>query len=196
MKVLDAMDDWNKNTHGKSGLIDRVRASTVSERPRPSTQMIEFLKEWVPACTSPMCGNSVCQDRRFLARWMPQFEAWFHYRNLDVSTLKELAKRWRPEVLRRREEVGRAHGVGRHPGVHLRTAPLPRQFPAPGMRYQDPSRRSSVKVSARRPAPRRNSHTGFHSGASCMTGLRSFMTSSSGQGVLSPTIGTVRMSAK
>ncbi|WP_341645155.1 oligoribonuclease [Thauera sp. SDU_THAU2] len=95
--VLDAMDDWNKNTHGKSGLIERVRASTVSEA-EAEAQMLAFLKEWVPARTSPMCGNSVCQDRRFLARWMPQFEAWFHYRNLDVSTLKELAKRWRPEV--------------------------------------------------------------------------------------------------
>ncbi|MCV2217820.1 oligoribonuclease [Thauera sp. Sel9] len=95
--VLDAMDDWNKNTHGKSGLIERVRASTVSEA-EAEARMLAFLKEWVPARTSPMCGNSVCQDRRFLARWMPQFEAWFHYRNLDVSTLKELAKRWRPEV--------------------------------------------------------------------------------------------------
>lgn len=95
--VLDAMDDWNKNTHGKSGLIDRVRASTVSEA-EAEALMIAFLQQWVPARTSPMCGNSVCQDRRFLARWMPQFENYFHYRNLDVSTLKELAKRWRPEV--------------------------------------------------------------------------------------------------
>ena len=95
--VLDAMDDWNKNTHGKSGLIDRVRASTVSEA-EAEARMIAFLQQWVPARTSPMCGNSVCQDRRFLARWMPQFENYFHYRNLDVSTLKELAKRWRPEV--------------------------------------------------------------------------------------------------
>ena len=95
--VLDAMDDWNKNTHGKSGLIDRVRASTVSEA-EAEARMIAFLTDWVPARTSPMCGNSVCQDRRFLARWMPKFEAYFHYRNLDVSTLKELAKRWRPEV--------------------------------------------------------------------------------------------------
>ena len=95
--VLDAMDDWNKNTHGKSGLIGRVRASTVSEA-EAEALMIAFLQQWVPARTSPMCGNSVCQDRRFLARWMPQFENYFHYRNLDVSTLKELAKRWRPEV--------------------------------------------------------------------------------------------------
>lgn len=95
--VLDAMDDWNKSTHGKSGLIDRVRASTVTEA-EAEAQMIAFLQEWVPARSSPMCGNSVCQDRRFIARYMPKFEAWFHYRNLDVSTLKELAKRWRPEV--------------------------------------------------------------------------------------------------
>jgi oligoribonuclease len=95
--VLDAMDDWNRNTHGKSGLIGRVRASTIDET-AAEQQMLDFLQQWVPARTSPMCGNSVCQDRRFLARHMPQFEAWFHYRNLDVSTLKELARRWRPEV--------------------------------------------------------------------------------------------------
>ena len=95
--VLDAMDDWNRNTHGKSGLIDRVRASTLSEA-EAAAQMLAFLQQHVPARTSPMCGNSVCQDRRFLARWMPELEAWFHYRNLDVSTLKELARRWRPAV--------------------------------------------------------------------------------------------------
>ena len=103
--VLDAMDDWNKSTHGKSGLIERVRASQVSEA-EAEARMIEFLQEWVPARSSPMCGNSVCQDRRFLARWMPKFEAWFHYRNLDVSTLKELAKRWRPEVYAGVKKVG------------------------------------------------------------------------------------------
>ncbi len=103
--VLDAMDDWNKNTHGKSGLIDRVKASTVSEA-EAEAQMLAFLQQWVPARTSPMCGNSVCQDRRFLARWMPAFEAWFHYRNLDVSTLKELAKRWRPEVYKGVQKTG------------------------------------------------------------------------------------------
>ena len=96
-EVLDAMDDWNKNTHGKSGLIDRVRASTVSEA-EAEAQMLAFMQEWVPERTSPMCGNSIGQDRRFLARYMPRFEAWFHYRNLDVSTLKELARRWNPEV--------------------------------------------------------------------------------------------------
>ena len=95
--VLDAMDDWNRNTHGKSGLIDRVRASTLSDA-QAEAQMLAFLQQYVPARTSPMCGNSVCQDRRVLARWMPQLENWFHYRNLDVSTLKELARRWRPEV--------------------------------------------------------------------------------------------------
>ena len=95
--VLDAMDEWNRNTHGKSGLTARVRASTVSET-AAEAQVLAFLREHVPARTSPMCGNSVCQDRRFLARWMPELEAWFHYRNLDVSTLKELARRWRPEI--------------------------------------------------------------------------------------------------
>jgi oligoribonuclease len=95
--VLDAMDEWNRNTHGKSGLIDRVRASTMAEA-EAEAQALAFLQQWVPARSSPMCGNSVCQDRRFLARWMPTLENWFHYRNLDVSTLKELARRWRPEI--------------------------------------------------------------------------------------------------
>ncbi len=95
--VLDAMDDWNKNTHGKSGLIDRVRASTTDEA-EVERLMIAFLDEHVPRRTSPMCGNSICQDRRFMARYMPALEAWFHYRNLDVSTLKELARRWNPPV--------------------------------------------------------------------------------------------------
>jgi oligoribonuclease len=96
--ALDAMDAWNKGTHGKSGLIDRVKASTVDEA-EASAQVIEFLKQYVSKNTSPMCGNSICQDRRFLAIHMPQLEAFFHYRNLDVSTLKELAKRWKPEIL-------------------------------------------------------------------------------------------------
>ncbi len=95
--VLDAMDEWNRNTHGKSGLIARVKASTEAEA-EAEARVLAFLKERVPARTSPICGNSVCQDRRFLARWMPALEAWFHYRNLDVSTLKELARRWRPAV--------------------------------------------------------------------------------------------------
>ena len=94
-EVMNAMDNWNKGTHGKSGLIDRVKASQLDET-EAEAQMLEFVKQHVPARTSPMCGNSICQDRRFLARYMPQLEAFFHYRNLDVSTLKELAKRWRP----------------------------------------------------------------------------------------------------
>jgi oligoribonuclease len=96
--VLDAMDAWNKGTHGKSGLIDRVKASTLDEA-AAEAQVIEFLKQYVGAGKSPMCGNSICQDRRFLARCMPKLEAFFHYRNLDVSTLKELARRWKPAVL-------------------------------------------------------------------------------------------------
>ncbi|MGA8148491.1 MAG: oligoribonuclease [Gallionellaceae bacterium] len=105
--VLDAMDSWNKSTHAKSGLIDKVKASTLDEA-SVEAQLVEFLKQYVPASTSPMCGNSICQDRRFMARWMPQLEAYFHYRNLDVSTLKELAKRWKPEV---------AQGIKKH-GKH------------------------------------------------------------------------------
>ena len=96
--ALDAMDAWNKGTHGRSGLIDRVKASTVNEE-QAQEQVIAFLKRYVPKNASPMCGNSICQDRRFLANTMPKLEAFFHYRNLDVSTLKELAKRWRPEIL-------------------------------------------------------------------------------------------------
>ncbi|HEX4859235.1 MAG TPA: oligoribonuclease, partial [Usitatibacteraceae bacterium] len=96
--VLNAMDSWNQATHKKSGLIDKVKASALSEA-QAEVQLIEFLKLHVPAGASPMCGNSICQDRRFLARWMPQLEAYFHYRNLDVSTLKELARRWKPEIM-------------------------------------------------------------------------------------------------
>lgn len=97
--TLDMMDEWNRNTHGRSGLIERVRASTVDEA-QASAMLIDFLKQYVPAGKSPMCGNSICQDRRFMARWMPELAEFFHYRNLDVSTLKELAKRWRPEILK------------------------------------------------------------------------------------------------
>jgi oligoribonuclease len=96
--VLDGMDSWNKGTHGKSGLTERVRASSVDEA-TAEAQVIEFLKRYVGKGKSPMCGNSICQDRRFLARTMPVLEAFFHYRNVDVSTLKELARRWNPEVL-------------------------------------------------------------------------------------------------
>src|SRR5688572_21511681 len=96
--VLDRMDDWNKSTHAKSGLIEKVKASTLSEG-QVEAQMIAFLSQHVPSGISPMCGNSVHQDRRFLSRHMPALEAYFLYRNLDVSTLKELAKRWKPEIM-------------------------------------------------------------------------------------------------
>ncbi|MDO3387358.1 oligoribonuclease [Gilvimarinus sp. SDUM040013] len=96
--ALDAMDQWNTNQHGKSGLTERVKNSTTSiEAAEAAT--IEFLEQWVPAGKSPMCGNSICQDRRFMARGMPALERYFHYRNLDVSTLKELARRWKPAAL-------------------------------------------------------------------------------------------------
>ncbi len=95
--VLAGMDNWNKSTHAKSGLIDKVKASTLDQR-AVELRMLDFLKLHVPKSASPMCGNSVCQDRRFMARGMSELEAWFHYRNLDVSTLKELVKRWKPEL--------------------------------------------------------------------------------------------------
>ena len=106
-EALEAMDDWNKNTHGRSGLIGKVRESRLIESV-VEAQMVEFLKQHVGSRLSPMCGNSICQDRRFLARWMPKLEDYFHYRNLDVSTLKELVKRWRPEL---------AKGLSKH-GKH------------------------------------------------------------------------------
>ena len=96
--VLDTMDAWNRGTHGRSGLTERVRASTVDEA-SAEVQTIAFLLKYVPKGKSPMCGNTICQDRRFMARGMPVLEAFFHYRNLDVSTLKELARRWKPAVL-------------------------------------------------------------------------------------------------
>jgi len=105
--ILDGMDAWNKSAHGKSGLIEKVKASALNDA-QVEEQMLAFLKEYVPVRTSPMCGNSICQDRRFMARWMPKLEEYFHYRNLDVSTLKELAKRWKPEM---------AKGVKKH-GKH------------------------------------------------------------------------------
>jgi len=97
--VLEAMDTWNKSVHKKSGLIERVRASAMTEA-QAENEAIAFLARHVPAASSPMCGNSICQDRRFLARWMPRLEAFFHYRNLDVSTLKELVRRWKPEAIK------------------------------------------------------------------------------------------------
>ncbi len=98
-EVLDAMDSWNKGTHKKTGLIEKVRASRLVEADAERAAL-EFLEAHVPANNSPMCGNSICQDRRFLARWMPRLEAHFHYRNLDVSTLKELVRRWKPDALK------------------------------------------------------------------------------------------------
>ncbi len=95
--VLDGMDDWNKSTHARSGLIAKVKASTLDETTMEA-QFIELLAQHVPKGVSPMCGNSICQDRRFMARHLPRLEAFFHYRNLDVSTLKELMKRWKPEL--------------------------------------------------------------------------------------------------
>jgi len=97
--VLDGMDAWNQSTHGRSGLIAKVKAASADDA-NIEAQALTFLAEHVPAKASPMCGNSICQDRRFLARWMPALEDWFHYRNLDVSTLKELCRRWKPELMK------------------------------------------------------------------------------------------------
>lgn len=96
---LAAMDEWNTRQHGQSGLTQRVRESRIDDA-AAEAQTLAFLQQWVPAGKSPICGNSICQDRRFLARWMPQLERYFHYRNLDVSTLKELCQRWAPELAR------------------------------------------------------------------------------------------------
>jgi oligoribonuclease len=94
---LEKMDAWNKGTHGRSGLIDKVKASTVTEA-QAEQQILDFLAKYVPKNSAPMCGNTIGQDRRFLVKYMPKLEAFFHYRNLDVSTLKELSKRWRPDI--------------------------------------------------------------------------------------------------
>ncbi len=96
--VLDGMDEWNKRTHRDTGLVERVKASTLSEA-EAEKQTLAFIQQHVPKNKSPMCGNSICQDRRFLARLMPELEAWFHYRNLDVSSIKELAYRWKPDLV-------------------------------------------------------------------------------------------------
>jgi oligoribonuclease len=98
-EVLAAMDSWNRSVHAKSGLVEKVKASTLDEA-GAEHEAIAFLSRHVPAGVSPMCGNTICQDRRFLARWMPKLEAFFHYRNLDVSSLKELVKRWKPEAIK------------------------------------------------------------------------------------------------
>jgi oligoribonuclease len=103
--VLAKMDDWNQRQHGSSGLLQRVRESTVDEA-QAVAATIEFLSQYVPAGASPMCGNSICQDRRFLYRWMRELEEFFHYRNLDVSTLKELANRWQPDMAKAFKKSG------------------------------------------------------------------------------------------
>jgi oligoribonuclease len=105
-EVLDRMDEWNRNTHGKSGLIQRVKDSILSEA-QVEEQALDFMRRHVPRGTTPMCGNSICQDRRFMARYMPKLETWFHYRNLDVSTLKELCKRWKPEAAKGLKKQGK-----------------------------------------------------------------------------------------
>lgn len=96
-ELLDGMDAWNKGTHGRSGLIDKVKASTITEA-QAEDQLLAFLSQYVPPGKSPLCGNTISQDRRFMFAYMPRFEAFFHYRNLDVSTLKELCRRWKPEI--------------------------------------------------------------------------------------------------
>ena len=105
-RILLGMDSWNTATHGRSGLTERVRVSQLDEEVA-TDRLLEFLAPLVPRGKAPMCGNSICQDRRFMARWMPRLEAYFHYRNVDVSTLKELARRWQPEVLRSFEKKSR-----------------------------------------------------------------------------------------
>jgi oligoribonuclease len=104
--TLSAMDSWNQSTHGRTGLTQKVRASTLDEA-GAERELLMFLREHVPARTSPMCGNSICQDRRFLARWMPALEDYFHYRNLDVSSVKELCRRWKPEVAKKWVKQGK-----------------------------------------------------------------------------------------
>lgn len=98
-RLLDGMDEWNTNQHGKSGLTERVRNSNISTA-QAEADTIAFLRKWAPPGKSPMCGNSICQDRRFLANYMPDLERYFHYRNLDVSTIKELARRWQPDIVK------------------------------------------------------------------------------------------------
>ncbi|VCU71151.1 Oligoribonuclease [Pigmentiphaga humi] len=105
-ELLDAMDAWNKGTHGRSGLIDKVKASTLTESEAEDT-LLAFLAQHVPPGKSPLCGNTISQDRRFMVRYMPRLEAFFHYRNLDVSTLKELCRRWRPEIYKGFEKKSR-----------------------------------------------------------------------------------------
>ena len=134
-EVLNAMDSWNKSTHAKSGLIERVRASRLDEA-AAEREALAFLSAHVPASSSPMCGNSICQDRRFLARWMPAFEDYFHYRNLDVSTLKELARRLSPTSSR----------ASRRKGATRRSPTCTSRSPSFGT-----TARRSCRPSARRP---------------------------------------------
>jgi len=105
-EILNAMDKWNQSTHGKSGLIDRVKQSTITEQ-QAEKILIEFLSRYVPPGKSPLCGNTVSQDRRFMFKYMPELEKFFHYRTIDVSTIKELARRWRPELLKGFEKEGK-----------------------------------------------------------------------------------------
>lgn len=98
-EVLNGMDEWNTSTHTRTGLVDKVKASNLNES-QVEEALIEFMKQWVPERVTPMCGNTIHQDRRFMARWMPELEQYFHYRNIDVSTLKELARRWKPQILK------------------------------------------------------------------------------------------------
>jgi oligoribonuclease len=132
-EVLEAMDSWNRSTHGKSGLVDKVRASTFTEA-EVEARLVEFLKPLVPERTAPLCGNTVHQDRRFMARYLPLFDAYLHYRIVDVSTLKELAKRWRPDVLAGITKEGKHEALAdihesieelRHYRRHFLVAPEP-----------------------------------------------------------------------
>jgi oligoribonuclease len=137
-EVLDAMDSWNRSTHGKSGLVDKVRASTFTEA-EVEARLVEFLRPLVPERTAPLCGNTVHQDRRFMVRYLPLLDAYLHYRIVDVSTLKELAKRWRPEVLAGLTKEGKHEALAdihesieelRHYRRHFLVAPPP--IPAQG----------------------------------------------------------------
>ncbi len=125
-EVLDAMDEWNTATHGRTGLTERVRASKHTEA-EVEQKLLAFMAEWVPEKATPMCGNTIHQDRRFMVRYMPALEAYFHYRNLDVSTLKELARRRHPAVAKA-WSTRLAPGAGRHYGKHRRDALLPHSF--------------------------------------------------------------------
>ena len=132
-EMLDGMDAWNKGTHGRSGLIDKVKASQLDDAGAQALALA-FLQEHVPPKASPMCGNSICQDRRFLARWMPALEDYFHYRNLDVSTLKELARRWQPDLMKGVSKEGKHEALAdvyesigelRYYRQHFIRAPVP-----------------------------------------------------------------------